>query len=143
MASMEYFITAIAIHGDDRWLPPRRSDWGIVNIAYDGRRSAITVHKPWKSSSRRLYKSWVTFEVANGLELPSPLYAMHQFRHPKLTKPYYDVQSSLENGWQGYKGVWYAGMYTQGLDDHETAITSAMRIAERLAPDSARLAILK
>jgi hypothetical protein len=44
---------------------------------------------------------------------------------------------------QGNHNLWFAGMWTYNNDSHESAVISAIKIAERLAPNSDRLNILK
>ena len=44
---------------------------------------------------------------------------------------------------QGTAGVWFAGGFTHPFDSQETALLSAITVAEALAPDSANLETLR
>ena len=130
---VEFFPTTIALHGDTRLMPPRVEHWSVVNIRYDGRHSQNTVWKRWKSR-RPIFKSWITYEE----NLPNPLYATATYVHPKVNAHYFRAQAGLAE-MQGKNRLWLAGTYTNDIDCHESAIVSALRIAEALAPGSARL----
>jgi len=55
---------------------------------------------------------------------------------------YFEVQKAVEQ-LQGNNNLWFAGMWTYDNDSHESAIISAIKVAERLAPDSGHLKILQ
>jgi predicted NAD/FAD-binding protein len=133
LGQIEYFQTTIAVHGDPRLMPADRRCWSVVNIRYDGRYSANTVWKGWKSRSP-IFRSWVTYEARP----PEPLYALATFEHSKVDARYFDAQPRLAAA-QGRRGLWLAGAYLRGVDSHESAILSAIDVARRLAPHSARL----
>ena len=136
LSAFEYFKTTIAIHGDQRLMPVRRDDWSVVNIRYDGKHSSATMWKPWKSRAP-IFKSWITYED----HLPEPLFALATYYHPKVTPAYFRAQAELA-AFQGEGRLWLAGVYTRGTDCHESAIKSAMQVAQQLAPDSLRLKAL-
>lgn len=138
LGAVEYFKATIAIHGDTRYLPRQESNWGVVNVRFDGRNSTMTTQLPWNHPSRRVFKTWITQEVEANLPLPSPLYAIREYWHPKLTPAYTALHRGLAP-LQGRQNLWLAGMYTQGMDNHESALRSAVDIAQRLAPGSTRL----
>jgi len=85
-----------------------------------------------------VFKSWVTYDD----ELPQPLYATATYQHGLIDTTYFDAQRQLRP-LQGRHGVSLAGLYTADADSHESAIRSAVAVAERLAPDSPRLARLR
>lgn len=136
LARFEYFDTTIAIHGDRRLMPAQRSDWSVVNARWDGMHSQLSAWDPRRALP--VFKSWVTFDEA----LPEPLYATATYRHGKITPEYFDAQQQLRP-LQGERGLWLAGLYTADADSHESAICSAMAVASRLTPDSARLRALR
>src|SRR5205085_5348788 len=90
LASIEYFSTTIAVHGDARLMPSNRQHWSVVNTRYDGRHSANTIWKGWKSR-QPIFRSWITFEA----HPPEPLYAVANFEHPKVNAAYFDAQPHL------------------------------------------------
>ncbi|MDY0907904.1 FAD-dependent oxidoreductase [Microbacterium sp. CFBP9034] len=132
---IEYFDTEIAVHGDRRLMPPRESAWSVVNARWDGEHSHLSVWNPERGLP--VFRSWVTYEPRP----PDKLYATAAYRHGKITPDYFDAQRHLTEH-QGSEGVWIAGLYVHGPDSHESAIRSAVSIARRLAPGSARLALL-
>lgn len=131
-----YFPTTIAVHGDTRLMPRDRRDWCEANVRYDDRHSSFTMWKGWKSA-HPLFRSWVTFDE----ELPSPLHGLATYRHPKVDRSYFTAQAELVQH-QGRDDLWFAGVHAYGIDCHESAVMSAVRIAQRLAPASANLAAL-
>ncbi|WP_425821840.1 FAD-dependent oxidoreductase [Microbacterium sp. DT81.1] len=132
LGRFEYFDTAIAVHGDRRLMPPDESDWSVVNARWDGEHSALTIWDPARGLP--VFKSWVTFDE----RMPQPIYALARYEHGKVTPDYFDAQRRLCE-LQGREGVWLAGLYTHDADSHESAIRSAVTVAQRLAPDSVRL----
>ena len=136
LGQIEYFPTTIAVHGDTRLMPADRNHWSVVNTRYDGRYSANTIWKSWKSREP-VFRSWVTFEPRH----PEPLYALAHFEHAKVNAQYFAAQPRLA-AVQGREHLWLAGAYLQDIDSHESAVLSAVTIARRLAPHSARLRLL-
>jgi predicted NAD/FAD-binding protein len=126
----EYFDTTIAIHGDRRLMPRSESAWSVVNVRGHGPHSSLSI---WNSAAG-VFKSWVSFDDA----LPEPLYAVATYQHGKVTPAYFDAQRRLK-ALQGRHGMWLAGLYAHDADSHESAIRSAVTVAQRLAPDSPRL----
>ena len=74
--------------------------------------------------------------------MPSNIYAMVYYKHPIVDKNYFDVQSEIKQ-LQGKRNLWFAGNWSYDTDSHESAILSAIEIAQKLAPDSQRLKILQ
>lgn len=134
LSQIEYIDTTIAVHSDIRFMPPDRNDWSIANIRYDGNDAFMTVHKPWKSP---LFRSW----IKPGYPLPETVHAIRYYQHAKATINYFKAQSALKK-LHGRDNIWLAGIYTRGIDSHESALVSAITIAQELAPNSERLALL-
>ncbi|HEY2382566.1 MAG TPA: FAD-dependent oxidoreductase [Terriglobia bacterium] len=133
LENFKYFKGTIAVHGDRRLMPANEKHWSVFNIRNDAGRSALTVWKKWKSRTP-LFKSWINYEA----QLPEPLYALETYDHPKVTPEYFEAQRRLAR-MQGRGNLWFAGVYTHDIDSHESAILSAMKVAQRLAPQSANL----
>ena len=131
----EYFDTTIAIHGDRSLMPPSDSAWSVVNVRWDGAHSQLTVWNP--GPGLPVFRSWVTYDE----RLPEPLYAVAKYQHLLVTVDHFDAQARLKE-MPGRGGVWLAGLYMDDADSHESAVRSAVTIARRLAPDSARLRLL-
>ncbi len=145
LGKVRYFRTTIAIHGDPRFMPPDSDDWRVVNIRYDGVNSANTVYKKWLSDTP-IFKSWLTFDVRapgdRGEPMPENLYALKTYDHPVADLIYFWVQKAVGMV-QGNRNLWFAGNWTYDNDSHESAVMSAIRIGEELAPGSQRLALIK
>lgn len=131
---IEYFKTLIAIHGDERLMPADKKNWSVVNIRYDGRYSSNSIWKYWRMDNRPIFKSWVTYEK----ELPQPLYALQTYWHAKINAAYFEAHKGIAQ-FQGANHLWFAGVYTHDVDSHESAVVSSIKVAQRLAPHSARL----
>jgi predicted NAD/FAD-binding protein len=136
LARFDYFDTTIAIHGDRQLMPRAESAWSVVNARWHGAHSSLSV---WDASrGLPIFKSWVTYDE----RMPQPLYATATYEHGKITPDYFDAQRELK-GLHGRHGLWLAGLYMHDADSHESAVQSAVAVAERLAPHSARLAQLR
>jgi predicted NAD/FAD-binding protein len=133
LSKIEYFKGVIAIHGDRRLMPASEKDWSVLNVRSDGARSSLSVWKKWKSRTP-VFKSWITYEP----QPPEPLYFSTTYDHPKISLRYFEAQRSLA-ALQGNNNLWLAGLYTHDIDSHESAILSAVKVAERLDPRSPRL----
>ena len=116
-------------------MPRSHSAWSVVNVRWDGAHSSLSIWDPARALP--VFKSWVTFDRA----LPEPLYALARYRHGIVDAQYFDAQRRLRP-LQGEHGIWLAGLYADDADSHESAVRSAVHIAERLAPASARLRLL-
>lgn len=132
---VEYFDTTIAVHGDRSFMPPRRSQWSVVNSMYDGRHGALT---NWEHGNHdvELFRSWIT----HADRTPERLHAELRYRHPRPNPAYFAAQRELARH-QGAAGIWHAGMHVTGFDHHDGAIASAYDVATAIAPDSPRLVV--
>jgi len=131
---VEYFDSHMAVHGDVRRMPPRRSQWSTVNGLFDGTYCSTT---DWGEANREvdLFRSW-----ASHCEPPEPLYATVDYRHPHPDLNYFKGQEKLRP-LQGTNNLWFTGMYAAHYDNHEGSVRSAVHVAKQLAPDSNRLKI--
>lgn len=129
---IEYIDATIAAHGDERFMPKNKKHWSVANVWYNGNNSILTTYKPWRSTIP-LFRSWLMSDFPE----PKPLYATVSYRHAQVTPAYFHAQNGLA-GLQGEHNVWIAGLYTHDIDSHESAFTSALKIAERIAPGSER-----
>jgi predicted NAD/FAD-binding protein len=65
-----------------------------------------------------------------------------RFKHPLITRSSIKAARELRPH-QGRKGLYFSGHYTTGMDLQESALYSAMQVAEELAPGSRTLAALQ
>jgi hypothetical protein len=130
-----YTRTRVAVHGDRRLMPPRRREWSVVNVRWDGTHSQTTM---WQAGTQPpevpVFKGWVTHDAA----MPQPLHVAVDFERGRIDRAYAEAQRSLAP-LQGRGGLWLAGVYTNDIDSHESTIRSAVTIAGALAPESVRL----
>ena len=137
LGQVEYFKTKIAVHGDRRLMPANKKHWSVVNMRHDGRHAHTSIWKPWRCRVP-VFRSWITFEK----EMPQNIYALAEFDHPKTNAKYFKAQHKLADK-QGSQGLWFAGMHTHDVETHESAIISAIKVAQKLAPTSSRLKLLQ
>jgi predicted NAD/FAD-binding protein len=129
----KYFTAEVAVHGDERLMPARRSHWSMVNIRHNGEMSQCTIWKG-RRGDPPLFRSWID----GAHEPPAPLYRVTTYEHPRVEPGHFAAQARLAS-LQGAANLWHAGVHTQGIDCHESAVASAARVARRLAPGAARL----
>ena len=122
------------IHGDSSFMPNDFDKWSVANVAFDGRHSTMAMHKKWLSSTP-VFKSWI---LDSSKKLPRPLYAQVKYRHPIIDAKYMRAQHAIQSI-QGRDNLWFAGVYTFDINNHESTIISAMRVARGIAPNSERL----
>lgn len=133
LSRIESFETVIAVHSDRRLMPADEKYWSVVNLRYDGEYCQNTVWKKWKSE-RPIFRSWVTFDA----HLPDALHTVVNYQHVKINLAYYQAQKTLI-ALQGGSQLWLAGLYMHDIDCHESAILSAMNIAQKINPQSVNL----
>ncbi|MDR3647189.1 MAG: FAD-dependent oxidoreductase [Candidatus Babeliales bacterium] len=136
LSEIEYFKTTIAVHSDTSLMPKDKAYWSMANVRYDGVHSQLTIYKEWKSPEVPIFRSWVTYDK----NLPKNLYAIEEYLHGKISPKTFTLKADIEKV-QGNNNIWYAGVHTCGVDSHDTAILSAIKIAQKLAPDSERLKV--
>ncbi len=145
LKSVRYYDTKIAIHSDTRFMPEKKKNWRVVNIAYNGQYAATTIYKKWKTKTP-IFRSWITFDVRSpndtGPALPNNLHALVNYKHPYTDQFYIEAQRMVKQ-MQGYRNLWFVGVWTRDNDSHESALVSAVKVAEKLAPHSRRLKIMK
>jgi uncharacterized protein len=135
IGGFRHFETEIAIHGDPAFMPPRRGDWAHHNFFFD-RDSA------WMSDWQGLVddvpviRTW----LPKG-RLPSPLHGRRTFHHLLMT-PENGVLQRRIAALQGAAGLWVTGMYAVDVDNHESALLSALVPVNALAPEAPNLARL-
>jgi predicted NAD/FAD-binding protein len=136
LSGFRYYDTRIAVHGDTTVMPATRARWSYCNIAYDGDRSTATL---WKGQwdDQPIFTSW----VHDATPPMADVRAVVKFEHPYMTPLHFTSQRRL-HALQGRDHLWFAGVYTGGVDSHESGVASAIRVASRLAPGGRRLAEL-
>ena len=85
-----------------------------------------------------MFKSWATRRRAE----PTQILLERRFKHPLISQSTIQAARALRP-LQGRKGLYFSGQYTTGFDSQESAVYSAIKVAESLAPGSPTLASLK
>jgi hypothetical protein len=85
-------------------MPAQEKNWSVVNVRYDGKHASSTVWHPARSK-RPVFRGWVTYDE----ELPSSLYALTTYVHPKVNPRYFQAQKHLL-ALQGRDHLWLAGL---------------------------------
>ena len=139
-----YFDSRLLIHTDPAYVHRDRADWSAYNAGVTGRHCEGSVwlgaldEKLPSGATVDVFKSWATDRRAE----PRHILLQRRFKHPLITPK--AIRAAREvAGLQGRKDLYFSGQYTTGTDLQETAVWSAMQVAEALAPHSPTLASLK
>ncbi|MWB98486.1 FAD-dependent oxidoreductase [Agromyces seonyuensis] len=135
-----YFRATTAVHTEPTYQHPNPSKWASYNARNDGEYCEASM---WYGAIQDqvaglpIFKSWTTHRR----EAPGGVLATAEYWHPNITPAFIGAQRSLD-ALQGRDGIWFAGTHTYDVDSQESALVSACRVAQRLAPDSTRLRAL-
>jgi predicted NAD/FAD-binding protein len=136
VAGFRHFETDIVIHGDASLMPPNRKDWAHNNLFFE-RDLAWMSDWPGLRDGVPVMRTW----LPKGRALPTPLYAQRHFHHLVMTPENAILQRRIAAE-QGAAGLWVTGMYTADIDNHESALLSALVPVRALAPRAPNLARL-
>jgi predicted NAD/FAD-binding protein len=133
IASFRHFETEIVVHGDPSLMPPDRRDWSHNNLFLDGETAWMS---DWQGlrDGVSVIRSW----LPKGRALPRPLYGRRSFHH-LLMAPENAVLQRRIAALQGAAGLWVTGMYAVDVDNHESALLSALVPVHELAPRAQNL----
>ncbi len=140
----EYFDSRLLIHTDPVYVHRDRSNWAAYNAGVDGRQCEGSVwygalHQKLRSGATiDVFKSWAERRRAD----PKQILLERRFKHPLINRSTIQAARALRR-LQGRDGLYFSGQYTTGFDSQESAVYSAMKVAESLAPGSHTLASLK
>jgi predicted NAD/FAD-binding protein len=140
----EYFDSRLLVHTDPAYVHRDRSNWAAYNAGVDGRQCEGSVwygalhQKPPSGGTVDVFKSWATRRRAD----PKKILLERRFKHPLISRSTIQAARALRP-LQGRDGLYFSGQYTTGFDTQESAVYSAMKVAESLAPASRTLGSLK
>ena len=140
----EYFDSRLLIHTDAAYVHRDHRNWAAYNAGVDGRRCEGSAwlgalqEKSASGASVHVFKSWAERRRAD----PKHILLERRFKHPLITRSTIKAARALRP-LQGRKGLYFSGQYTTGMDLQESALYSAMQVAEALAPGSRTLASLE
>lgn len=143
LSKYEYFKARLAIHTDPLYVPADRRDWAVYNAGIEGEACEGSVwlggiHPSGLRGPVDIFKSW----ISSRRRQPRELLLDREFDHPLITPDVIRAAHKLKD-WQGFKGLWFAGQHTAGMDLQETALRSAMNVAKKLNPESPQLRTLE
>jgi len=128
-----HFEANIVVHGDPSFMPPSREDWSHVNLVNDGDAAWMSDWSGWRRGLP-VFRTWMPKHRA----LPQPLYGQRRFHHLLMSPDNARLQRRIA-ALQGTSGLWMVGMYAADVDNHESALLSAMVPAQALARRSPNL----
>jgi predicted NAD/FAD-binding protein len=140
----EYFDSRILIHTDPAYVQRDRANWAVYNAGVSGRQCEGSVwygalHPALPSGDTiDVFKSWATRRATE----PEHVLFERRFKHPHISRSTLRAARALRP-LQGRRGLHFSGQFTTGFDSQESAVYSAMRVAEALAPDARPLRSLK
>jgi len=142
--SCPYFRATITIHTDPAFVPADRKFWSFDNVEIgngwgEGSLWYGAVQPPLADGSTiDIFKSWTT----NRDHAPqAPIYS-ETFLHARPSPDFGRAQVALDR-FQGRQRIWFVGSHCLEVDSQDTAVRSAMRVADALAPTSPHYAALK
>jgi predicted NAD/FAD-binding protein len=144
LSAYEYFDSRILIHTDPAYMQRQTQNWAVYNAGVRGRQCEGSVwygalHKqPPTGKPIDVFKSWAERRRAD----PKHILLERRFKHPLISRSTIRVARAL-GPLQGRHGLYFSGQYTTGFDSQESAVYSAMKVAESLAPRSQTVASLK
>jgi predicted NAD/FAD-binding protein len=139
-----YFDSRLVIHRDPAYVAAARADWTAYNAEVDGAECEGSawlgaLHAPLPSGAPvGLFKSWARRRHAD----PRAILLQRRFQHPLIDRRALAAARALR-AHQGRGGLHFSGAYTTGSDLQETAVYSALKVAEAIAPRSATLTALR
>jgi predicted NAD/FAD-binding protein len=137
LGEYRYFDSRLLIHTDPAYMHRDRGSWAAYNTAVDGVRCEGSAWLGALGADVRVFKSWATRRAD-----PKQILLARRFKHPLITRSTIKAARALRSH-QGRHGLYFSGQYTTGMDLQESALYSAMRVAEALAPASRTLASLE
>ena len=144
LSEYRYFSSRLLVHRDPVYVPADPSYWTAYNAGLTGSEcegsawmGALT--DPLASGAPiDLFKSWAQRRSAD----PRRIIFQREFQHPLITSRTIAAARRLQR-FQGRRGLYFSGSYTTGSDLQETALYSAMKVAEEIAPRSRTLRSLQ
>lgn len=139
LQGIEFFDARLMLHTDPAYADANQRYWSFLNCQAQGGFCeasmwlAQVLTPPPGASPPQLWKSWVTHRN----NLPAQVVHEASYRHLLPTPATIRAQAALR-ATQGQGSVWFAGGYTQNYDSQETALLSAMAVADGLAGTTAR-----
>ncbi len=131
--SFRHWDIEVAVHGDASFMPTDRRDWSHNNLFFERDHAWMT---DWQGhrGGHHVFRTWLPKSRA----APSPLYGKRSYHHVVMTRETTMQQRRIAT-LQGTAGLWVTGMYATDVDNHESALLSAIVPARALAPGARNL----
>lgn len=133
--AFEDYQAHVALHRDLGHMPAHRGLWGAANYQFSLDRKPRTTVWSGRRFRRDVFRTWLREDEAP----PASTLCTADYRHIVVTPAHRGRQERLA-ALQGTAGLYAAGMYTGGVDNHESALRSALRVGQALAPEAERVA---
>jgi len=122
-----FYPARLALHSDPAFAPAEPDWWSFLNCRAEGTFCEASMWLDAVLGVEGLWKSWITHRAP-----PQQVLASADFLHVAPFPAAIKAQRVLATQ-QGRNGLWFAGGYTLPFDSQETALLSAMTVAEGLA----------
>nr|HET7857945.1 FAD-dependent oxidoreductase [Caldimonas sp.] len=132
LQAIGFYPARVALHADPAFAPADPAWWSFLNCRVDGNFCEASMWLDAVLGVEGLWKSWTTHRA-----LPQQVLASADFVHFAPSPAAIKAQRVLATQ-QGRGGLWFAGGYTLPFDSQETALLSAMTVADGLAAGNAR-----
>ena len=134
LGGIEFHHAHLALHTDPIYAPADQAHWSFLNCQLQG--ASFCESSMWlkdvvtgapATTAEKLWKSWTTHR------LQQPAQVLHQadFMHMLPTPASIQAQTNTRQ-LQGRTGLWFAGGYLFPYDAQETALLSAIEVANGL-----------
>jgi uncharacterized protein len=143
LQGMEFHDARLMLHTDAAYPPGPNAVRSFLNCEVNGAYCESSmwladVLPPGPNGAPALWKSWTTFRDT----FPSAVLHETSFVHMLPTPATLQAQTRLARA-QGTRDIWVAGGFTAPYDSQETALLSALDIAEGLGVSTARTQLLR
>lgn len=127
-----FYPARLTLHADPAFAPADPKWLSFLNCRVEGTHCEASMWLDPVLGTTSLWKSWITHRAP-----PQQLLASADFLHMAPSPDAIRAQRALATQ-QGRGGLWFAGGYTLPFDSQETALLSAMTVAEGIAGGGAR-----
>jgi len=136
LQGIEFYDSRLMLHADPLYAPAKNLHHSFLNCEVQGGlcEASMSLARVL-TGAPALWKSWVTHRT----QLPAQVLHDVSYRHVLTTPATITAQDSLR-ALQGQGGIWFAGGWTEPFDAQETALRSAMAVADAIGTAPARRA---
>jgi predicted NAD/FAD-binding protein len=134
LRGIEFQHAALTLHTDPIYAPTDPAHWSFLNCQLDGTTSceasmwlADVVGGGVGNAASTLWKSWTTHRIWQPTQVLYRADFMHMLPTPATMRAQADLRRL-----QGLSGLWFAGGYLFPYDAQETALVSAIEVADQL-----------